>query len=244
MTVFDGSLRLACIDSDAPPLFTLAEPDGTRRGYEPSAAALVADELGLALEWVVLPWSQMIPAVQAGEAHGVWCGQGVTKERQAQVDFTRPYAVFDESVLVRRGSGLRQATDLEGRRVAAIGGSANMALAETFTGADLVPFDGGSDDVFGDMLAALRKGEVDAVVDDDVVFVPLDDDPDFEVAFTVATRNRWAVGVSKERPEIRAALDEALSAVIADGRLGEAWRRCLPGLEYPFETDEAKGRNT
>lgn len=241
MSVLGPSLRLACIDSDAPPLFSKAETDGTRRGYEPDAAALVAAELGLPLEWVFLPWSQMIPAAQSGEVHGVWCGQGITPTRQEQVDFTRPYAVFDESVLVRRGSGLATVADLAGRRVAAIDASANMALAETFTGAEVVPFDGGSDDVFGDMLGALRSGDVDAVVDDDVALVPLADHPDYELAFTVPTRNRWAVGVGKDFPEVRSEIDRALGAVIADGRLGEAWRRWMPDLGYPFtETAEVR----
>ena len=48
-----------------------------------------------------------------------------------------------------------------------------MALAETFEGASPVPFGGESDDVFGEMLDALRAGEVDAVVDDDVAFLAL-----------------------------------------------------------------------
>ena len=62
--------------------------------------------------------------------------------------------------------------DLVGRRVAAIENSTNMALVETFTGAVPVAFGAGSDDVYADMLAALRAEDVDAVVDDDVVFVP------------------------------------------------------------------------
>ena len=40
------TIRIACIDSEAPPLFN-ASPDGvTRTGYEPSVAKLVFDELG------------------------------------------------------------------------------------------------------------------------------------------------------------------------------------------------------
>ena len=74
-----------------------------------------------------------------------------------------------------------------------------MALAETFDDAVTVPFGGDSDDVLGDMLAALRAGDVDAVVDDDVVFVPLADSAEFDLAFTVQTGNRWGLGVSKSR---------------------------------------------
>src|SRR5690606_27317503 len=57
------TLRLACIDSEAPPLFSKS-PDGvTRDGYEPEAAALVMQRLGARVEWVMLPWEEMIPAV-------------------------------------------------------------------------------------------------------------------------------------------------------------------------------------
>lgn len=229
-----GTLRLACIDSDAPPLFGLAQPDGSRQGYEPAAAALVAAELGVSLQWVILPWGEMIPAVQQERADVVWCGQGITPERQAQVDFTTPYAIFDESVLVPRGTGRTDAAALRGLRVGAIEASANLALAKTFDGAVPVPFDPASDDVFGDMVQALRRGEVDAVVDDDVVLAPFADDPELEVGFTVPTRNRWGVGVAKDRPDLRDRISAALDTVIADGRLEEAWRTWIPGLAFPL----------
>lgn len=230
------ALRLVCIDSDAPPLFGLQDPaTGRREGFEPTVAGLVAAELGRRLEWVVVPWADMLPVVQAGGADAVLCGQGIIPTREAQVDFTRPYAVFHESVLVRRGEPIRSPEDLCGRKVAAIDASTNMALAQTFDGAQPVAFGGDSDDVYADMLAALETGEVDGVVDDDVVFVPLgDSDPRFEVAFTVRTGNRWGIGVSKERPRLRAAIDAALGRLIADGRHRTVWQEWLPTLEYPF----------
>ncbi|MFI0357842.1 ABC transporter substrate-binding protein [Actinomadura sp. 9N407] len=227
-------LRLACIDAEAPPLFSKS-PDGvTRDGYEPDLAALVAAALGRTVQWVFTPWAEFVPSLQAHEVDAVWCGQGITEARRRHVDFTRPYAIFNESVLVRRGAPVATPADLRGLRVAAIEGSTNMSLAETFDGALAVPFGGETDDVFGDMLAALRTGEVDAVVDDDVVFVPLADDPDFDLAFTVPTGNRWGVAVAKDRPDLLSELNEALTAIIEDGRLKEAWQDRMPALPYPF----------
>jgi len=235
-----STLTLACIDSDAPPLFDLSADGGrTRTGYEPEAAHLVAEELGMDLEWLVLPWDDMIPAVQRGEAHGVWCGQGIIPSRQEQVAFTRPYAVFSESVLVRAGDPARTPEDMAGYRVAAIRDSANMRLAESFQGAHLVPFDS-SGDVFGDMIAAVRSGSVDAMVDDDVVTVPLGDDPDFDIAFTVETRNPWGVGVSKDSPDTLQLLDGALERVIADGRLEAVWRKWMPHLPFPADLHDGR----
>jgi polar amino acid transport system substrate-binding protein len=229
-----GQLRLVCIDADAMPLFGKSR-GGIRQGYEPAAAALVAETLGRSLEWVFKPWVEMVEAVDAGEGDAIWCGQGITEERLRRVDFTRPYAVFDESLLVRTGSGIGSTGQLAGKRIGAIAGSTNMALAETFDGAELVPFGGESDDVFGEMLDALRAGEVDGVVDDDVAFLALADDPDLEIAFTVPTRNEWGVAVSKARPEMRDELDGALAEVIGDGRLEACWESWLPGLAYPFD---------
>jgi polar amino acid transport system substrate-binding protein len=227
-------LRLVCIDADAMPLFGKSR-GGVREGYEPAAAALVAESLGRPLEWVFKPWVEMVPAVDAGEGDAIWCGQGITAERRRRVDFTRPYAVFDESLLACAGSGIRSPAELTGKRIGAIAGSTNMALAETFEGASPVPFGGESDDVFGEMLGALRAGEVDGVVDDDVAFLALADDPDFEIAFTVPTRNEWGVAVSKTRPEMRDELDRALAEVMRDGRLAACWKSWLPGLAYPFD---------
>lgn len=227
------TLTLACIDADAPPLFDPVDARGIRTGYEPAAAALVAARMGVEIQWVVMGWNEMLPAVRERRVDAVWCGQGIIPERQSVVDFTRPYAIFDETVLVRKGDPARTPADLAGYKVAAIADSANMRLAKTFEGAILVPFSG--DTVYEDMLAAVADSTVDAMVDDDVVLVPLADDPRYDVAFTVATRNPWGIGVAKDNPVLRDELDAALTAVIADGSLGEVWKAWMPTLEFPLE---------
>lgn len=228
-------LRLACLDAEAPPLFSLWHPETGRTGYEPGVAQALGDELDREIEWVRVPWVDMIPAVQRGDADAVLCGQGITAERQAQVDFTRPYAIFHEGVLIRRGDDIHEPADLVGRKVAAIENSTNMTLALTFTGAEPIAFGAGSEDVYADMLAALLGGAVDAVVDDDVVFVPLGaTHPDYELAFTVQTANKWGIAVSKDRPDTLAEIDGALGRLVKTGRLQQVWTQHLPTLDYPF----------
>jgi polar amino acid transport system substrate-binding protein len=227
-------LRLACADLHAPPLFERSGGGQERIGFEPDVGRLVAAALGRPLRWVFLPWAEMLPSAIAGESDGVLCGQGITAARLQLVDFTLPYAAFDESVLVRAESGIAAAGDLRGRRVGAIAGSTNMALAETFVGAQPVAFSGDSDDVFGEMVAALRAGDVDAVVDDDVALVPLAGEHDLAIGFTVATRNRWGIAVSKANVALREQLDTALERAAGDGGLEAAWTRWMPTLQYPF----------
>ena len=136
-------------------------------------------------------------------------------------------------------SAIKRPADLHGKRIGAIAGSTNMTLAESFEGVETVAFDGGSDDVFFDMIGALRAGEVDGFIDDDVALVPLESEADLTVAFTVPTRNLWGVGVAKDRPELLADLNGALTAVTDDGRLAEVWRRLMPALAFPFDRGES-----
>ena len=225
-----GVLTLCCSDMAAPPLFW-TEADGTRHGYEPDAAAAVAEASGLELRWIFRQWADFARALADGECDGIWCGSAITPERERRFLYTRPYAVFDESVVVRAGDAVGAPSDLGGRRVGAIAASTNMALAETFEGAECVPFDGVTDDVFGDMLRALQIGDVDAVVDDDVAFMGIDrTHPDLRVAFTVRTRNRWGCALRLGDEQLKQVLDDA----IAQADLPAVWRHWLPSLACPL----------
>jgi len=227
-------LRLACAELDARPLFW-TDPDRSRHGFEPDAAAAVAEAAGYGLEWVFLQWKDFLPSVADGTVDGVWCGMGIIPERLEVADFTDPYTIFNESVVTRIDCTASKPEELAGLRVGAIADSANMRLARTFAGAELVPFDGATDDVFADMIAALRKGEIDAFVDDDVVMVPLGNDPELRLAFTVETRNPWGMAVRKGNDALRMSINQALDEVKADGRLKGIWESWLPReLPYPF----------
>jgi polar amino acid transport system substrate-binding protein len=226
-------LTLACAEMDARPLFW-NDPDGTRYGYEPEAAAAVAARMGLGLRWEFRIWSAFRAALEAGEVDAIWCGSAITPERRAVFDYSRPYAVFGEGVLVRRGEGIAGPADLRGLRVGAIAASTNMALAESWPGVgELVEFDGSSDDVFAEMVAALRARRIDALVDDEPAFGAFDEG-DLELGFVVATENAWGAALRPGSDALRAALDEAIAAVVADGTLAGIWSRWFPRTRFPL----------
>jgi polar amino acid transport system substrate-binding protein len=227
-TIEPGVLTLCCTSLACPPLFW-SDADGSRHGYEADAAAAVAAASGLELRWIFRQFSAFREALQARECDAIWCGSAITPERREIFSYSRPYAVFSESVVVRPDSPARGPDELAGMRVAAIAGSTNMALARTFSGVKLIDFDGYSDDILGDMLDALRTGKVDAVVDDDVVF--LAPDPTIRVAFTAPSRNAWGAACRKGDDALVALLDDA----IACSDLRAVWERCLPTLPFPLD---------
>ena len=224
-----SALRLACSPVYARPLFW--QEDGDRVGYEPDVAHAVAARLGRSVEWDYRAWADMRPALLAGEADAIWCGFAITPERLEVVAATRPYASFDESALVAAGDQASAPVDLAGRRVAAIAGSTNEALAQGWPGVEVLPFVGTTDDVLAEMLAALEAGDVSAVVDDTPAFVEVDP-ARWRIAFTIPTGNRWGAALRKGDPLV-VELDAALGEVLADGTLQGIWERWFPTLAFP-----------
>jgi polar amino acid transport system substrate-binding protein len=84
------------------------------------------------------------------------------------------------------------------------------------------------------MIAATRSGEIDGFVDDDVVMIVLDQDPELRLAFTIETRNQWGIAVRLGEDDLRAALDGALTTIIGDDSLEAVWSRHMPDLPWPL----------
>jgi polar amino acid transport system substrate-binding protein len=232
VTVRRGSLVLACADMDARPLF-YTDPDGTRGGFEPAAAVAVAAELGLELVWTFLRWDRFRPALEAAAVDAVWCGSAITPERQRVFTYSRPYAAIDEAVLVRADSAIVDLAGLAGRRVGAIAASTNMRLAETFGAAELVAFDGSSDDVFREMIDAVADGTIDAMVDDEPAFGGITAGGAFRVAYVAETQNAWGAACRLGDTATAALIGEGIAAATASGALAAEWRRWFGTKRVP-----------
>ncbi|MGF1513550.1 MAG: substrate-binding periplasmic protein [Elainellaceae cyanobacterium] len=227
-----GHLHIAASDFDARPMSYLTE--GLRSGYEPELARTLCDRLQLVPVWHNLPMAEFYTCLETGRYDVVWFNQAATPERQKVVTFTRPYGLFDEAVLVKQGSGITSPEDLRGKRVGGLADSTNIALVDGFPEAIAVPYPG-SDKVLPEMLEALRNGEIDALIDDELVLlVAAEEDPDLKLAFTLPTRVPFAIAVSLDKPELLAALDGAIAAVLADGTMELLWNQWISWKPFPF----------
>jgi polar amino acid transport system substrate-binding protein len=232
VTVAPGRLTLCCADMDARPLFWTTE-GGDRDGYEPAAAARVADALGVELVWAFHRWDRFAQALADGEVDAIWCGSAITDERRRVFSYSRPYAAIDEAVLVRADSDIHDLAGLRGRRVGAIAASTNMALAETFDAGELVAFDGSSDDVFAEMIEAVRSGAVDAMVDDEPAFGAQLASGAYRVAHVAPTQNRWGAACRLGDRQMVALLDDGLARAIGSGALAAEWTRWFGDKPVP-----------
>lgn len=243
LTVEPGILNIVASDFDARPMSYITK-EGVRSGYEPELARIVCDRLGLTPVWHNLPMADFYKclsdqclaseATQPNQYDVVWFNQAITPERQKQVSFTRPYGLFDEAVLVRETSTVTSPADLAGQRVGGLADSTNIALVEGFPGAEAIPYPG-SDKVLPEMLAALKAGEIDALIDDELVLqVAAAEESSFRLAFSLPTEARFAIGVSKAQPLLQEKLDAALAALREDGTLAQLWDTWIPWKPFPL----------
>lgn len=233
LTVVPGVLRLATSDLDARPLFW--NEGAERFGYEPEAAAAVAAALGLRLEWVYTEWGGRMDSVVTGESDGVWCGVSITDERREILDFSSPYAYFNESCVVRGGIAAASPADLAGLRIGAAEASTNLEIVRSWEGVEAVAFTDRTDDIFTDLIEATASGEIDGFVDDEPAMIPLAERDDrLAFAFSVQSRRPWGCGVARGSTALVAALDDAIARCTASGELEAVWRRHLPFLAFPL----------
>jgi polar amino acid transport system substrate-binding protein len=199
---------------------------GALVGFEVDLADALARALGVRARFVQSDWSTLIPALERGTFDVAMNGIEVTPARAARVAFTRPYYLFAEQLVARRGDDrIRDLAAVRGLRVGTLASSQAWDLA-VGAGALAVPYEG-ADEPFVD----LAHGRIDAVLLDDVIvarYAPRH--PTLAVVADVAD-GRYAIAVRPADRDLREALDRALETLIATG----AWRGTLArfGLDGP-----------
>ena len=138
---------------------------GAIEGFEAGVArAIVAKILGAAphVDFVQVTNEQRIPALQNGSVDMVLSQITITPDRATQVDFSIPYYVTREAILVLEGSCIERFEGLEHKRIAVTAGSISIRRMEaSLPDAKLLvePLNAGC-------LDAVAKGEADAASND------------------------------------------------------------------------------
>ena len=223
-------LKFICADLDARPSFWTE--DDKRFGFEPEVAQAIAIEMEEELQWVFLKWADFSKYLLSGKADAIMCGSAITPEREKQFLYSKPYAYFNESVLIRSEDHFEKPEDFQCKILGAIHESTNMALAQQWKGCQYRAFDGTSDNVFKEMINALSNGEIDGVVDDEPAFGGTIQDPKFKIAFTVETKNAWGIAMQKDNFPLKEKIDHALNSIYQNSMHQKFWNSNF-NISYP-----------
>ena len=187
-------------------------------GIDAEVAALIADKLGMELKIVDVAFDSIIPGVQAGKYDMGMAGMTVTDERLEKVSFSTSYATGVQSVIVKDGGAVASLDDIAGKKIGVQTSTTGDIYASDEFGDDaVVKYDNGAAAVQG-----LLAGKVDCVIiDNEPAKSYVAANEGLSILDTEYAVEDYAICFAKENTELQTAVDEALKALIEEGKVAE-----------------------
>ena len=223
--VEDGKLTVAS-DLATPP-FEYVDDSGNDQGFTVELMDMIAQEMGLELNYLpAQKFDNIIPmAKQAVKTDVSACNITINDARKKEVDFTDPYMDSNQGVAVAKNSGYADTDSLNaaGVKIAVQSGTTSEEWAqENLPRATTVNFDD-----WTAAFTAVMSGQCQAVVCDLPVeqWMVNSSFTDMEIIKEVPTGEQFGIAVSKDNPELTAAINAALKQIRADGRYDELYEK-------------------
>jgi polar amino acid transport system substrate-binding protein len=148
-----------------PPL-NMTTKDGEIIGLEADLAKYAAGAMGVKLRFAAMPFSELIPALEAGKIDMIMSGMTITPRRNLKVAFVGPYFISGKAFLtkIERIASAKEPTEINSPNVtlAALEGSTSQAFVEKILPeAKLVPTKN-----YDEAVKMVLEDNVDALVAD------------------------------------------------------------------------------
>ena len=218
------------------PPFETRDEAGDAYGISPAFMQKFADAYGYDLIIENTAFDGLIPALQTDKADAVMSSITITDEREAEVDFTDPYAVAQLAILANAQSGIGSIDDLNqpGKTVAVKTGSTGDVYAtKNLTNAQIVRLadesacvtevvQGRADGFLYDQLTIYRNNQANPDTTE-AVFIPFQD-PEY-----------WGIAVADGNDELRAQFNEFIAQCKQDGTFEELTQEFLADEKAAFD---------
>ena len=201
---------------------------GYADGYDVQLAKAIAEGLGKTLVIKSIDWDGLIPALKLGTIDGILAGMSPTSERKREISFTDEYFRSEVVIVVRTGSDLTSATniqDFSGKRIVAQKGTLYVDLVDQINN----PIKGANLDKYSDLATAIIQNSADAFIceypvgqfcvaqNSNLTMVRFTGDNGFVVEDDEIT---VSVGLRKQDTALTTAINGVLSTISNETRIG------------------------
>ncbi len=205
-------------DTTYPPMETVDPATGQIVGFDVDILNAICAKINCKAEFVTTAWDGIFAALQQGQFDLVASGVSITDERKQTMDFSDPYLVVSQAVMLRVADEGMTLDDIKskGLKLAAQTATTNAQLAEELVGRDNVALY----DTFAGAIVALKNGDVAGVVIDGTSAAAYEKEFAGELIIGIKDLKADPLGlVFRKGDENVAAFNEGLKAIKDDGTL-------------------------
>jgi ABC-type amino acid transport substrate-binding protein len=233
-----GGGETLTVGSDIPyPPFEQGKPP--YEGFDVELMNAVAENIGRTAQFEDTSFDTIFVDLGQGKFEAVASAATITDEREKTVDFSNPYYLAEQAILIRKGDDIDSVEKLKGATVGAQKGTTGAEFVdESAEAGELRVFAQGPDAV-----NALKAGTVEAVVMDiPVAENAAESSDDIEVSAAIPTEEEYGFAVKQGDTELLEEINEGLAEAIDDGtyaKIYEKWFKHAPPESIESATHEA-----
>lgn len=225
-----ASEKTYTIDTDVTfPPFVYANTENKYVGIDLDLLRAIAKEEGFKVKIRPVGFNAAVQSVSAGQADGMIAGMSITEERKQKFDFSDPYYSAGIVMAVKDGSGIKDLSELKGKKVAVKTGTAGADYANSIKdkyGFEIVTFDD-SDGVYNDVI----NGNSAACFEDSaVMYYAIKNGLDLKVVTKPANTTETGFAVKKgQNQELLKMFNEGLAKLKANGEYDKIIKKYTEG---------------
>ncbi len=231
-TLTPGTLSIAT-DASYAPFETVNTTTNQIEGFDIDLMNEIGKELGLNVTYTNQAFDGIILAVQTKKFDGSISAFTITAERQKTIDFTKPYYENrGQAIAIKTGStDIAALANLTGKKVGVQSGTVGQTEIMNLTIDNKTVVDPANVKAYTlmpDVMAALKKGEVDVAAGDYAVMKPYIDQYPGDYQFSNVSLSGveyFGIVVNKDNPGLTAAMNSALDKIKADGRYDRIYKK-------------------
>jgi ABC-type amino acid transport substrate-binding protein len=234
-----GGGETLTVGSDIPyPPFEQGK-EGNYTGFDVELLEAVGKSIGREVEFQDTSFDTIFLDLARGNFDVAASAATITDEREKTVDFTNPYYISEQAILVKEGGEIDSVEKLSG---------ATVGVQQGTTGQEFVEEEGDAGELRKypqgpDAVSALENGTVDAVVIDiPVAENAVEASEGLETSAAIPTEEEYGFAVAQGDGELLEELNEGLKEVIDDGTYAtiyKKWFKREPPKEIETATHEA-----
>jgi arginine/lysine/histidine/glutamine transport system substrate-binding/permease protein len=211
------------------PPFQFQENMGELKGFDIDLIKAIGQEAGLEIRFQILPFDQIIPAIEKQTVGAAISGITITPERQKIVSFSYPYFKTGLAIAIQKDNQeINNLESLSNKKIGVKIGTTGANEAKKVIGGKISYFNSTAL-----ALQALSKGNVDAVINDKPVILYLinsDNFTEIKVIQPLLTEEYYGIATPKKSENL-AKINQALVKVIKTGvyqRIYQQWFKIDP----------------